>query len=59
MNEYKVKQLEIMLACELDHKNGGYGAHLSYWYGDSKPINIDAGALRFLIDYYKREAPHE
>ena len=53
-NEYKVKQLMLMLS----HEDGegddvGYGAHLSHWFGDSKPIQLDAGAIRALIDYYK------
>jgi len=54
MEEYKVKQLELMLS----HEEGedGYGAHLTHWYGDSKPIQLDAGALKVLIKYYKGEA---
>lgn len=52
-DEYKVKQLKAMLS----HEEGsgydvGYGAHLSHWWGDSKPIQLDAGALKALIDYY-------
>jgi hypothetical protein len=52
-DEYKVKQLTAMLS----HEEGvgddiGYGAHLSHWYGDSKPIQLDAGAIKVLISYY-------
>ena len=53
-NEYKVRQLLIMLSHEIgDGENDGYGANLTHWYGDSKPIRLDAGALKALIDYYK------
>ena len=54
MNEYKIKQLMAMLMVETDPNPeiSGYGAHLQYWTGDAKPINIDAGALQVLIDYY-------
>ena len=54
MDDYKVKQLILMLSHEEGSgKDVGYGAHLSHWYGDSKPIQLDAGALRVLIEYYK------
>ena len=52
MDTYKVTQLKIMFKHETDPKTGGYGAHLSHWQGEAKPINRDAGALRLLIDYY-------
>lgn len=51
-NAYKVMQLELMLAHEVSPKEEHYGAHLQHWYGDSKPIQIDAGGLRALIDHY-------
>lgn len=51
MDEYKVKQLKLMLSHE-EGKDGGFGAHLTHWWGDSSPINLDAGALRVLIEYY-------
>lgn len=51
MDDYKVKQLHLMLAAEKSD-NGGYGAHLTHWAGNAAPINIDAGALQALIDYY-------
>lgn len=55
-DSYKVKQLEAMLSHEIGNGlSDGYGAHLSHWYGDSKPIQIDAGALRLLIAYYSGE----
>lgn len=49
---YKIKQLKAMLALEKDQENGGYGAHLTHWAG-AAPINLDAGALQALIDYYE------
>lgn len=52
MDAYKVKQLELMLAHEESRTEEHYGAHLQHWYGDAKPIQIDAGGLRALIDYY-------
>lgn len=53
MNEYKIEQLRLMLEAETDQNTGGYGAHLSHWASTGKEINIDAGALRCLIEYYK------
>lgn len=49
---YKVEQLKIMLEHETSKAEEHYGAHLSHWYGDSKPLTIDAGGLRALIRYY-------
>lgn len=31
-----------------------YGAHLSHWAGTTKPINIDSGAIKVLINYYSK-----
>lgn len=53
MDEYKVSQLERMLAHETDPAETHYGAHLNHWYGDSAPLTIDAGGLKALRDYYK------
>lgn len=50
--DYKIEQLKKMLESESDMATAGYGAHLSHWSGKAKPINIDAGALQCLIDYY-------
>ena len=52
--QYKIDQLQAMLTIELDPNPnvGGYGAHLQHWYGNSKGIQLDAGALKALIDYY-------
>lgn len=53
---YKVEQLWEMLKAEVSAPdNQKYGAHLQHWSGNSKPINIDAGALRALIAYYTKE----
>jgi len=49
---YKIKQLKAMLALETNQDVGGHGALLSHWAG-AKPINLDAGALQALIDYYE------
>lgn len=55
-DSYKVKQLEEMLAYEkAQPENEKYGAHLQYWSGHGKPINIDEGALELLIKYYGGE----
>lgn len=51
MAAYKVEQLKKMLDAE-EGTNGGYGAHLTHWAGNAKPINIDAGAIKALIRYY-------
>lgn len=55
MDEYKVKQLQKMLKHESDERNPHYGARLIYWRRDAKPINIDAGGLKALIDYYSNQ----
>lgn len=52
MDAYKVAQLRLMLAHEESQTEEHYGANLKHWHGDSKPIQIDAGGLRVLIDYY-------
>lgn len=40
-NSYKVKQLYKMLEHEQSETEEHYGAHITHWAGDSKPINID------------------
>ena len=52
MDDYKVKQLHKMLEYETSKAEEHYGAHLTHWSGEANPINIDAGAIRVLIDYY-------
>ena len=54
MNDpYKVQQLQLMLSHEQgDGENVGYGANLSHWYGDAADIQLDAGAIKALIEYY-------
>jgi hypothetical protein len=49
---YKIEQLEKMLEAE-KRPDGGYGAHLTHWYGTAKAIQLDAVALQALIDHYK------
>lgn len=51
-DSYKVEQLRKMLAHETSVDEEHYGANLSHWHGDAKPLTIDAGGLRALIDYY-------
>lgn len=56
MDSYKIKQLETMLAYEQEQdESNQYGAHLTHWSGHGNPINIDAGAIRALLAYYKKE----
>ena len=57
MDKYKVDMLKKMLEHEesKDPNEGGYGARLSHWYGDTKCLTIDADALRCLIEYYSKE----
>lgn len=52
--EYKIKQLQLMLEIEKspDPEVSGYGAHLSHWHGKAKAIQLDAGAIQALINYY-------
>ena len=57
-NEYKIEQLRNMLTAETSEDAGGYGAHLDHWSGRAKPINLDADALRVLINYYESCADH-
>lgn len=52
MDAYKVEQLRKMLVHETAENEEHYGAHITHWQGDAKPINIDAGAIKVLIDYY-------
>lgn len=54
MDTYKVEQLKKMLAHETNQTEEHYGAHLQHWYGDSKPIQIDAGGIKALIRYYSK-----
>lgn len=51
-DSYTVKQLQKMLLHEEDLREKHYGANLTHWHGDTMPINIDAGGLRALINYY-------
>ena len=51
-DEYKVRMLKLMLACETTPGVRHYGANLQHASPDTKPLTIDAGGLRALIDYY-------
>lgn len=53
---YKIKQLEKMLTAEKDPEHGGYGAHLTHWFGTASPIQLDAEAIRALIRHYEIRA---
>lgn len=56
MYEYKIEQIREMVKYEEAQADAEkYGAHLSHWSGHGKPINIDEGALKALIRYYRRE----
>lgn len=50
---YKIEQLNKMLEAEQHETEGGYGAHLQHWYGNSKGIQLDAEALQALVEHYK------
>ena len=53
--EYKIKQLETMLNYEKQQpEDKQFGIHLQHWAA-GKPINIDAAAIKLLIDYYKHK----
>ena len=52
MDDYKVKQLQMMLTHETSGTEEHYGARLSHWYGDTNTLTIDAGGIRALIQYY-------
>lgn len=52
-DNYKVKQLQKMLAHETSESEAHYGANLSHWYGDTNALTIDAGGLNALIQYYQ------
>ena len=53
MDKYKVEILEKMLEAN-ESFSGGYGARLSMEWTNLRPISLDSGALRVLIDYYKK-----
>ena len=53
MDDYKVKQLQKMLAHETSASETHYGANLSHWYGDANALTIDAGGLSALIRHYQ------
>ena len=41
-----------MLLHETSKTEEHYGAHLTHWFGDTKPLTIDAGGISALIVYY-------
>lgn len=51
-DSYKVKVLTEMLAHEENPDEDHYGAHLSHWDDHIRPLTIDAGGLRALLEYY-------
>ena len=55
-DSYKAKQLQEMLNWEEQQpEDQKFGAHLTHWSGHGKPINLDAGAIQALIQYYSEE----
>ena len=54
MASYKVEQLRLMYKAEADPDKGGFGAHLTHWSGNAKPVNLDAKAIAALIKHYER-----
>lgn len=57
--DYKISQLKTMLKHETAKHEIHYNAKLSHWAGDTKTIDIDAGALLTLIKYYQGMLPKE
>ena len=53
-DSYKIEQIKKMLAHETGKGEEHYGAHLTHWYGDTKPLTIDAGGLKALLRYYQK-----
>lgn len=51
-DSYKVSELTKMLLHETSKTEEHYGAHLTHWFGDTKPLTIDAGGISALIVYY-------
>ena len=51
-DSYKVDELLKMLRHETNENETHYGAHLTHWIGDAKPLTIDAGGISALIIYY-------
>ena len=54
-DDYRAKQVGIMLSHETNPNETHYSANLSHWYGDSKTINIEADALALLRKAYNGE----
>lgn len=51
---YKIDQLKKMLAADRRQpENEKYGATLTHWSKEAKPINIDEEAIECLIKHYK------
>ena len=50
-DDYKVSQLRMMLN-DIDYDNNPNWSHAILKSGSSKGINLDAGAINLLIDYY-------
>lgn len=48
----RLLSLSSMLRHEENPRETHYGAHLSHWYGDAADIQLDAGALRALLNHY-------
>lgn len=52
-DDYKTNMLRTMLMHEQSPAEEHYGANLSHWHGDTKPLTIDAGGLNALLRYYQ------
>lgn len=51
-DSYREGQVRTMLSHETDPNEVHYAARLSHWWGDAKPINIEADALALLADAF-------
>ena len=54
--EYRIKQLDKMIAYETDLDQGGYGARLSCYQRNIPTLTVDAEDLKVLRDHYVRKS---
>lgn len=50
---YKVEELQKMYDYEINPDHDHYGANLRHYAPGMKPLTIDAGGLKALMEYYK------
>lgn len=57
--DWKISQLKQMLNYETIPEQTHYGANLKHPDSGAKPIQIDAGGIKALIEYYSTHTPEE